>query len=367
MKFIDLKTQYEIIKPEIDAAVKRVLESGGFILGEEVAGLEKEIAEFCGSAYGIAVNSGTDALFLSLKATGIGRGDEVITTPFTFFATAEVIANTGAQPVFADIIPGTFNIDPKEIEKKITKKTKAILPVHLFGQIADMDSVGIIAKEYGLKVIEDACQAIGADYKAKKAGSFGDCGCFSFFPTKNLGGYGDGGMVVVNDEQLADKIRLLSNHGSSTKDKYLNLTLGGNSRLDAMQAAILRVKLKYLKEWNKKRKENAEYYSKSLKGVGDIATPQVGENMGHIYHQYTIRTSQREGLCDFLKKSDIPTMIYYYLPLHLQPALEYLGYQKGDFPAAEKAASEVLSLPVYPELPRQDQDFVISKIKEFYT
>jgi len=366
MRFLDLTFQYKKIKKEIDRAIKRVLDRGIFIGGEEVESLEKEIAKFCGLRYAISVNSGTDALFLSLKALGVGPEDEVITTPFTFIATAEVIAILGAKPVFVDIEPETFNIDPLKIEEKITKKTKAIIPVHLFGQIAEMDKVLKIAKKYKLYVIEDAAQAIGAEYKKKKAGSIGDLGCFSFFPSKNLGAYGDGGVIVTNNKKLADRIRLLKNHGSSPKEKYLNLVLGTNSRLDTIQAAILRVKLKYLNKWNKKRAENAEYYSKKLKGIGDIITPVIVPNRTHIFHQYTIRTKYQNQLKEFLKEKNISTMIYYSLSLHFQPLFGYLNYRKGNFPEAEKAAKEVLSLPIYPELSKKDQDYIIRKIKDFY-
>jgi len=381
IEFLDLKKQYKSIKKEVDLAIKRVLESGRFIGGEEVEEFEKEIAKFCGVKYAVSVNSGTDALFLSLKALGIGPGDEVITTPFTFIATAEVIAACGAKPIFVDINPKTFNIDPEKITYKLSKlsklKVKAILPVHLFGQMADMPEIMRIARKYKLKVIEDAAQAIGAEINLKsqnsklktkvmKAGSIGDCGCFSFFPSKNLGAYGDGGMVITNNKKLADKIRLLKNHGSSPKNKYKNLILGINSRLDAIQAAILRVKLKYLSKWNKKRREKADYYSKNLKGVGDIVTPFIVPNQTHIFHQYTIRTRKRNELASYLKKQGIPTMIYYPLPLHLQPAFKYLGYKKGDFPESEKAAKEVLSLPIYPELKKEEQDYIIQKIKEFF-
>jgi dTDP-4-amino-4,6-dideoxygalactose transaminase len=393
IKFLDLTAQYKSIKKEIDKAIKRVVESGQFIGGKEVENFEKEFARFCGVKYAISVNSGTDALFLSLKALGIGPGDEVITTPFTFIATAEVIANLGAKPVFVDIDPRTFNINPQQLAYQLTKlgklKVKAIVPVHLFGQMADMDEIMRIAKKYKLFVIEDAAQAIGAKIiqnstvknqndnskfkinRIKKqtwrmAGSIGDLGCFSFFPSKNLGAYGDGGMVITNNKKLAEKIRLLKNHGSFPKEKYLNLILGTNSRLDAIQAAILRVKLKYLSKWSKKRAEIASYYSKNLKGVGDIITPAIASNRTHIFHQYTIRTKFRDKLQKYLSKNGIPTMIYYPLPLHLQPAFKYLGYKKGDFPEAEKVSKEVLSLPIYPELSKKDQEFIVRKIKGFY-
>ena len=374
MNFLDLSAQYKSIKEEIDTAVKKVLESTVFIGGKEVEEFEKEVAEFCGVKHAIGLNSGTDALFLSLKALGVGPGDEVITAPFTFIATAGVIANCGAKPVFADINPETFNIDPSKIEEKITKKTKAILPVHLFGQMADMDEIMSIARKRNLFVVEDAAQAIGATQKfeirnskfeIRSAGSVGDFGCFSFFPSKNLGAYGDGGMVVTDNDEFAEKIRLLKNHGSSPKEKYLNLIIGTNSRLDAIQAAILRVKLKYLPEWSKQRAEIASYYNNALKGVGDIMPPSISEGRNHIFHQYTIRTKSREKLQSYLKEKEIPTMIYYPLPLHLQPAFQSLGYKVGDFPESEKVAKEVLSLPIYPELAENIQDTIINGIKEF--
>ena len=367
IKFLDLSSQYKSIKKEIDKAIKRVLESNQFIGGDEVKEFEKEIAKFCSTKYALSVNSGTDALFLSLKALGIGLRDEVITTPFTFISTAEVIANCNAKPVFVDIDPKTFNINPLKIEEKINKKTKAIIPVHLFGQMADMTRIMRIARKYGLYVIEDAAQAIGAEYKNKKAGTFSDLGCFSFFPSKNLGGYGDGGMVVSNNEELAEKIRLLKNHGSSPKEKYLNLILGTNSRLDTIQAAILRVKLKHLEEWSKARAKKAGLYTNQLGKLKELITPSIASGRTHIFHQYTIRVNEqvRDKLNKYLSSQGIPTMIYYPVPLHLQPAFKYLGYKKGDFPEAEKASEEVISLPIYPELNKNDQNFIIKKIRTF--
>ncbi|MFA5386578.1 MAG: DegT/DnrJ/EryC1/StrS family aminotransferase [Candidatus Paceibacterota bacterium] len=364
MNFLDLTAQYKSIKKEIDRAVKRVLDSSVFIGGKEVEEFEKEVARFCGAKYAIGVNSGTDALFLSLKALSIGPGDEVITTPFTFIATAGVIANCGARPVFVDIDPETFNIDSSKIERAVTQRTKAILPVHLFGQMADMDKIMRIAKKHKLYVIEDAAQAIGAEYKKKKAGTVGDLGCFSFFPSKNLGAFGDGGMIVTNNVKLAERVRLLKNHGSSPKEKYLNLIVGTNSRLDALQAAILRVKLRYLLKWSSERAKKAGYYSKNLKNAGDIITPKINPSRTHIFHQYTVKTKFRNELQKYLKERGVPTMVYYPLSLHLQPALNYLKYKKGDFPEAEKAAKEVLSLPIYPEIRNEDQDFIINTINE---
>lgn len=352
--------QYKSIKKEIDFAVERVLGSSVFIGGTEVEMFEKEMARLAGVKYAVSVNSGTDALYLSLKALGIGSGDEVITTPFTFVATAESIAACQAKPVFVDINPKTFNIDPEKISAAITKKTKAIMPVHLYGQMADMPEIVKIAKKYKLKIIEDAAQAVGAEQQRCQAGSAGDIGCFSFFPSKNLGACGDGGMVVTNNKKLAESIRLFKNHGSSPKEKYLNLVLGTNSRLDSIQAAILRVKLKHLKNWNKKRASQADYYNRKLKKIN---FPTVSKGNVHIYHQYTIRINKRKRLIDYLKKQGIPTMVYYPLPLHLQPAFKYLGHK--EYPEAEKAAKEVLSLPIYPELKRKEQDYIIQKINAF--
>lgn len=377
IKFLDLTKQYESIEKEINSAIKRVLESGVFIGGKEVEEFERDIAKFCGAKYAIGVSSGTDALFLSLKALGIGPGDEIITPSFTFIATAEIIANLGAKPVFVDIKSDTFNIDSEKIEEKITKNTKAVIPVHLFGQMSDMKEIMRITKRYKLYVVEDAAQAIGATirfqvsgsrFRVKKAGAMGDLGCFSFFPSKNLGAYGDGGMVVTNNKKLAENIRLLRNHGSSPKEKYLNLVLGTNSRLDSIQAAILRAKLKYLKKWTKQRQEIAKYYNRELKGVGEIIIPIIVFNQTHIFHQYTIRVKKgkRNKLKKYLEKEGVPTMIYYPLPLHLQPAFKYLSYKKGDFPEAEITSKETLSLPIYPELSRKNQKLIIKKIKKFY-
>lgn len=368
MQFLDLKAQYKSIEKEIDAAIKNVLESSIFIGGPEVESFEKEIAGYCGVKYAIGLNSGTDALYLALKALDIKEGDEVITSPFTFIATAEVISACGAKPVFCDINPKTLNIDPKKIEENITQNTKAIIPVHIFGQMADMEEIMKIAKNHKLYVIEDGAQAIGAEYKNKRAGSFGDFGCFSFFPSKNLGAYGDGGMIVTNSEELANKIKLLRNHGSSPKEKYLNLVLGTNSRLDAIQAAILRVKLKYLNDWSRKRREKANYYTKQFDMLSQfIASPFTANGHTHIYHQYTVRVKdgKRDDLKKYLIDRNVPIMIYYPIPLHIQPVMKYLGYGEGDFPEAEKASKEVMSLPIYPELEEKDQDEIVGKIKEF--
>jgi len=364
MEYLDLKKQHQEIRQEIDSAIKKVLDSGVFIGGEEVSSLEQEIALYSACKQAVSVNSGTDALFLCLKSLGIGKGDEVIVPPFSFIATAEVIANSGANPVFADIDLQTFNIDPEKIKEKITEKTKAVIPVHLFGQMADMEKIMEIASDSNIAVIEDAAQAIGAEYQGRKAGSFGQAGCFSFFPSKNLGGVGDGGMIVVNNENLAENIRLFKNHGSSKKEKYLNQVLGINSRLDALQAAVLRVKLKHLDFWNKKRIENAELYNRELSGIVEI--PDVSEDALHIYNQYTVRAEKRDELKQYLKEKGIPCMVYYPLPLHLQPAFSYLGYQKGDFPKSEQACEEVLSLPIHPGLEQGEIRETAKAIKSFY-
>ncbi len=362
MQFFDLQAQYKSLKDEIDRAVLQTLKSGQFILGRAVAELEEKIAQYCGVKYGIGVNSGTDALYLSLRALGIGRGDEVITSPFTFIATAETIMMTGARPVFADIDPHTYNVDPHEIEKKITGKTKAIIPVHLYGQPADMASVMQIARKRKLSVIEDAAQAFGASFGQQRAGSFGQLACLSFFPSKNLGACGDAGMVVTNSKKHAGMIRELRAHGS--RKKYYHARLGVNSRLDAMQAAVLAVKLPYVDGWIKKRRLIAKQYDAAFSKITRISTPCAVKSAYHTYNQYTIRTGNRDALKACLDKRLIPTAVHYPLPLHLQPALKGLRYKKGDFPEAERAAREVLSLPIYPELRKSDQLKVIKAIRD---
>jgi dTDP-4-amino-4,6-dideoxygalactose transaminase len=376
---LDLTRRYNLIKKEIDTAIDKVLKSQHFILGEEVKQLEAKIAEYCNTKYSVAVASGTDALLLSLKTLGVGRGDFVITTTFTFFATAGVIYNIGATPVFVDIQPDNHNIDPKEIKDLLEEKTfhtqrlkvdlskiKAIIPVHLYGQTADMDPINDIAKDYNLHVIEDACQAIGAEYKDKKAGSIGLLGCFSFFPTKNLGGYGDGGIVTTSNKELAQKLRSLRVHGSE-KD-YHHLLVGYNSRLDTFQAAVLLAELPYLDEWNKKRAENAAFYSNFLKDIEEIDCPHIAKERKHIFHQYTIRVknNKRDELINFLAERGIGSKIYYPLPLHLQDCFNYLGYKKGDLPVSELAAEEVLSLPIFPELTEEEIKYVCESIKSFF-
>ncbi|MFH1562519.1 MAG: DegT/DnrJ/EryC1/StrS family aminotransferase [Nitrospirota bacterium] len=356
---LDLKAQYATISEEIDSAVKEVIQSGIFILGENAKRLEEEIASSCNTKYAIGVASGTDALLLSLMACNIGRGDEVITSPFTFIATAEVIVLLGAKPVFVDIDSKTYNIDPDKIKEAITPKTKAIIPVHLYGQPADMDKILTCAGEHNLVVIEDAAQAIGAKYKNKRVGEMGKTCGFSFFPAKNLGAYGDGGMITTNDEELAKKLKMLRTHGSQVK--YHHELIGTNSRLDELQSAILRVKLKRLNEWTNNRQRIAQTYTQAFMGK-EIITPFVEEFNFAVYNQYTIRVKNRDELIAHLKKSGVDTAIHYPIPLHLQPAFSYLGYKAGDFIESEQASKEVLSLPVYPELTDEQIETVISAV-----
>jgi len=371
---LDLKAQYQKIKGEVNQAVTDVLESQHFILGPKVSELEEKIAAYSDTRYAVGVSSGSDALLVCLMALDIQPDDEVITSPFTFFSTAGVISRMNATPVFVDIDPVTYNIDPAKVESALTRRTKAMIPVHLYGQCADMDPLIEIAKKYNIAIIEDAAQSIGAQYKGKKAGSMGDMGTFSFFPSKNLGGFGDGGMVVTNDESLYKKLRILRIHGG--EPKYYHKFIGGNFRLDALQAAVLIVKLKYLDEWSEARRHNAVYYNQKLLETGLVdkriieLPASVYENSGdkdyHIYNQYTIRAKHRDRLRNFLRESDIGTEIYYPLPLHLQECFKELGYLKGDFPEAELASNMVLSLPIYPELSKEQKDYAVKKIKEFY-
>lgn len=343
---IDLKKQFVDIKDEVVEMLTEILESTQYVLGPRVVELEKKIAEYHGVKEGIGVASGTDALHLAIKALGIGEGDEVITTPFTFFATAEAFLYVGAKPVFVDVEMDTMNIDPKKIEEKITKKTKAIIPVHIFGHPADMEKITAIAKKHKLKVIEDCAQSFGASINGEKAGSFGDAGCFSFYPSKNLGAFGDAGMIIVNDPSIADDVRMYRNHGS--KGAYKHEAIGFNSRLDDMQAGILLVKFKRIDEYNAKRREKAALYNKLI--TAKVEKPVERPGNIHVYHQYTIRSPRRSELQNILREKNISSVVYYPIPLHLQEALKYLGYKKGDFPVAEKAADTVLSLPMYPEL-----------------
>jgi dTDP-4-amino-4,6-dideoxygalactose transaminase len=365
--FLDLRAQHEVIRGEVAEAVARVLESQHFILGPEVQSLENEVAGSLGARAAVGCASGSDALYLSLLASGVGAGDEVVTTPFTFVATAGSIARTGAKPVFADIDAETFNIDPRQIEKVLSPRTKAIMPVHLFGLPADMDPIMQIARERRLIVIEDAAQAIGARYKGEFVGNIGDFGCFSFFPSKNLGGAGDGGLVTAADPEKVDRLRLLRAHGS--RKKYSYEILGTNSRLDALQAAILRVKLKHLAEWTEQRRANARRYTELFRDfdlANHIQWPQEIVGRYHVYNQFTIRAKDREPLRKHLSALKIPTDVYYPSPLHVQPAFAGLGYHVGDFPNSEAASTEVLSLPIYPELSAAAQTSVAEAISEFY-
>ncbi len=360
---LDLKAQYASIKDEVDAAVGEVLESQLGINGPQVKELQAKIAEYSNTKAAVGVSSGTDALLASLMTLGIGDGDEVITTPYTFFATGGSIWRTGARPVFVDIEADTFNIDPSKIEAAVTDKTKAIMPVHLFGQVAEMDPIMEIAQKHNLAVIEDAAQAIGAEYKDKKAGSMGTTGCFSFFPSKNLGGVGDGGMIVTQDEELADKLAQCRNHGS--KPKYYHKWVGGNFRLDTIQAAILLVKLQYLDKWSRQRRENAAKYDELFADFEKVTTPIIRDYNTTIYNQYVIRVPRRDELMAHLKENDIGCAIYYPLSLHQQECFASLGYKTGDFPESEKAAEETLAIPVYPELTDEQIQHVAVTIKKF--
>ena len=366
--FLDLKAQYRSIKPEIDAAIQRVMDSQHFILGPEVESLEREIAAYSQTQFGIACASGSDALLLALMALEAGPGDEIVTTPFTFVATGGAIARLRARPVFVDIDPDTYNIDPKKLQAVITPETKAIMPVHLFGMASDMDPILEIASCRNIPVVEDAAQAIGASYTGRPVGSIGLCGCFSFFPSKNLGGAGDGGMLTTNDSALADRLRVLRTHGSRTKYDYE--LIGMNSRLDALQAAILRVKLGHLDTWARARQRKAERYSELFKKRGLdslIKLPKTLEKCHHIYNQYVIRVPKRDQLKAHLKDCGVPSEIYYPLPLHLQRAFAYLGYKPGDLPESEAASREVLALPVFPEMTAEQQNLVVESIASFYS
>ena len=392
ISLIDLKRQYQTIKEEADKKVLEILSSAQYIMGENEKEFEKEISEYLGVKHSISVGNGTDALIIALKALGIGEGDEVITTPYTFFATAESISIVGATPVFVDVDIDTYNIDPEKIEEKITDKTKAIMPVHIFGQPCDMDSINKIAKKYNLKVIEDACQAIGAEYKGKMIGGISDIACFSFFPTKNLGCAGDGGMIVTNDDKLATICRALRTHGSgadghkayniihnieedTTEDKgndntvynplkYYNYLIGQNSRLDEIQAAILRIKLRELDKWNNKRRENARFYNEQLKDT-KLVTPFEDKDVKHVYHLYIIQSENRAELVNYLKDNGIATGIYYPVPLHLQKAYKNLGYKEGDLPNAEYLSHRTFAIPVFPELTDDEKKYIVEKLKEF--
>jgi len=358
--FVDLKAQYHSIKPEIDAAIAKVLETSAFVLGSEVAAFEQEFAAYCGAGIGIGVNSGTSALHLALLAAGIGEGDEVVTTPFTFVATVAAIRYTGARPVFVDIDPRSYNVDPAKLEAAITSKTRAIMPVHLYGQPADMDPILEIARRRGLLVIEDAAQAHGAEYKSRRAGSMGDLACFSFYPGKNLGAYGEGGMVVTNNPEYARIIRMLRDWGA--EKKYVHQLKGYNYRMEGLQGAILGVKLRHLEAWTEARRAHAAEYGRLLHDSG-VGVPRSMPYARHVWHVYAVRTQDRPGLLAALERQEIQSGIHYPIPIHLQPAWAELNHSRGDFPHAEKAADEVLSLPMYPELTAENMQSVAGAIQ----
>jgi dTDP-4-amino-4,6-dideoxygalactose transaminase len=376
---LDLQAQYRALKPQLDAAIAEVMESQHFILGPKVQECEAAVAEYSRCSFAIGVSSGTDALLISLMAEEIGPGDEVITTPYTFFATAGSIARVGAKPVFVDIDPTTYNINPARVEATITPRTRAIIPVHLYGQMADMDPILEIARRHDLVVIEDAAQAIGAEYHGKRAGSLGDYGCFSFFPSKNLGAAGDAGMVVTNHARRADKLRSLRSHGA--KPKYYHRLLGGNFRLDSLQAAVIKTKLEYLDDWTRRRQCNAARYERLFRNSGlkmakssknsrdretDIFLPEV-ETDRHIFNQYVIRTSRRDDLKSALRENGVETETYYPVPMHLQECFAFLGCGTGAFPESESAAKETLALPVYPELSEEQARYVVQCCRDFFT
>jgi dTDP-4-amino-4,6-dideoxygalactose transaminase len=380
---LDLKAQYAQIRAEVMPVIEAVCASQRFILGEQVLALEAEVAGYCASSAGIGVSSGTDALLLALMALDVGAGDEIITSPFTFFATAGTIARLGARPVFCDIDPISFNLSPQSVAEFIDRhcsfqggqllngatggRIKGLMPVHLYGQSADMDPLMDLAKQHHLKVIEDAAQAIGTEYKGVRAGSIGDIGCFSFFPSKNLGAFGDAGLCTVNDAELAESMRVLRVHGG--KPKYFHAVIGGNFRLDELQAAVLRVKLKYLDRWTEARQRNAAYYDAAFAAAdlaGNLTTPAAAVEGRHIFNQYIVRAKDRDALREHLTARSIGTEIYYPVPLHLQKCFAYLNHAPGDFPESERAAAETLALPVYPELTQAQLDHVIASVADFY-
>jgi dTDP-4-amino-4,6-dideoxygalactose transaminase len=380
---LDLKAQYAQIRAEVLPVIEEVCASQRFILGEQVLALEAELARYSAAGAGIGVSSGTDALLLALMAVGVGAGDEIITSPFTFFATAGTIARLGARPVFCDIDPVSFNLSPTAVGEFLERhctvrggqlinrdtggRVKGLMPVHLYGQAADMDPLMAMAGRHGLKVIEDAAQAIGTEYKGVRVGSIGDVGCFSFFPSKNLGAFGDAGLCTTNDAELAERMRVLRVHGG--KPKYFHSLIGGNFRIDELQAAVLRVKLKYLDGWTAARQRNAAYYDAAFAAAGlapSVITPQAAVNGRHIFNQYVVRVRNRDALKDHLTERHIGTEIYYPVPLHLQPCFAYLKHARGEYPESERAAAETLALPIYPELAQAQLDHVIASVAEFY-
>jgi dTDP-4-amino-4,6-dideoxygalactose transaminase len=360
---VDLKRQYLSIKEEVDEVMAKVIEREAFTLGDELESFEESFAKYCGTAFAVGVGSGTEALHLTLKALGIGQGDEVITVPNTFVATVEAILMCGARPVFVDVDERTYNMDISQLEKVLTERTKAIIPVHLYGQPAEMDEIMNFACEHGLKVVEDACQAHGAKYGGKRVGSFGDAGCFSFFPSKNLGAFGDGGMIVTDKRNLAERIKRLRHHGHV--DKFTHLEPGFCSRLHNLQAAVLSVKLKYLEDWNRKRRRLASIYTRLLSNFL-VKTPLIHEKAEHVFHLYVVRVKERDNLREFLNKSGIQTGIHYPIPVHLQPAYRSLGYRKESFPVAETLAKQIISLPLFPEMREEEVGVVVDAFKEFF-
>ena len=366
---LDLTEQNRKLRPQIEAALGRVLDTNAFILGSEVKALEEELAEYCRTKFAIGCASGSDALLLALMAVGVNAGDEVITTPYSFFATVSAITRLGAIPVFVDIDPLTFNLDVGQIESKITERTKALQPVHLFGQCAEMESLQLICRKHNIAIVEDAAQALGSEEDKRRAGTLGDVGCFSFYPSKNLGGMGDGGFMTTNDDSIAEKLYALRVHGS--KERYYHKWVGLNSRLDGFQGAVLRAKLPHLDFWTDRRKENAERYRTLFTDAGiteQFGLPFEREKCRHIYNQFVIRVpNSRDDLRAFLTANEIGTDIYYPVPLHMQECFEFLGYKKGDLPESERAADETLALPIYPELKREQQEYVVEKIAEFFT
>ncbi len=363
VKLVDLVAQYSQIKDEIDEAIHSVIDKGQFILGPANSEMEQNLAEYNGVKYALGCNSGTDALQLAMMASEYKPGDEIISIPMTFVATIEVIVLLGLKPVFVDVDPETYCIDPNLIEAKITDKTRAIIPVHLYGQSADMDPIMEIARKHNLDVIEDCAQAIGATYKGQKTGSMGNSSCLSFFPAKNLGAYGDAGAVLTNNDEFAEKIKMIRVHGSQSK--YEHTLLGINSRLDSIQAAVINVKLKYIDKWNELRRKHAARYTELLSDIPELVCPAIADENQHVFHQYTLLLNDRFGLQNILRERGIATGIHYPIPLHLQPAFKILGYKENDFPISESVAKKVISLPIYPELPIDHQDYVVEQIHQF--
>jgi dTDP-4-amino-4,6-dideoxygalactose transaminase len=358
--FVDLNAQYQEVKQEIDDGLKEVIKKGNFILGEEVKQFEEVFAGYCGRKFGVGLNSGTDALFLGLLSLGIGKDDEVIVPAFTYIASALAVSYTGAKVVFADIDEETYDIDARKLKSLITKKTRAIMPVHLYGQPADMEELLALAKEHDLKVVEDTAQAHGAEYKGKRAGSLGDIGCFSFYPTKNLGAFGDGGMVTTDNPEVYRKLLMLRDYGR--KDRYEHSIKGYNSRLDTVQAVILKAKLKYVDKWNKMRQENARAYNQLFAGRKEVIIPAVKNGRIHVYHVYGVRVKNRDRVYEAIRNNGVGALIHYPIPLHLQAAYSELGYKKGDFPVAEKVAGEIISLPMHPFLKPQEMEYVAGQV-----